>query len=78
MVININTRIMASNKISADEKRWRAESDAETMARYQEIMDDKNRMNAAIKVAKERANDLNKRAAAMSNVAKAGNKSKRK
>lgn len=39
-------------KISAEERRWRAESDADTMARYQEIIADKTRMNAAIKAAK--------------------------
>ena len=34
-------------KMSADEKRWQAESDANTMMRYQEIMSDKKRMAAA-------------------------------
>ena len=53
-----------------DELRWQAESDAQTMASYQEIMGDKARMNRAIKVAKSRAADLTKRASAMQNVAK--------
>ena len=56
-------------KIVNEEKRWQAEGDAETMARYEEIMADTARRNAAIKVAKERAADLNKRANAMSRVA---------
>ncbi len=53
-----------------DELRWQAESDAQTMASYQEIMEDKARMNRAIKVAKSKAADLTKRASAMQNVAK--------
>ena len=40
---------MASQK--RDELRWQAESDAQTMASYQEIMGDKARMNRAIKIA---------------------------
>lgn len=56
---------MATNKMTADEKRWRAENDAETMARFQEIMADKNRRNAAIKAAKTKASELTKRAQAM-------------
>lgn len=52
------------------ELQWQAEDDASTMARYQEIMGDKVRMNRAIKVAKSRAADLTKRASAMQNVAK--------
>lgn len=52
-------------KMTADEKKWRAESDAETMARYQEIMQDKTRRAAAIKAAKTKATELSKRAQAM-------------
>lgn len=59
---------MASQK--RNELRWQAESDAQTMASYQEIMGDKARMNRAIKVAKSKAADLTKRASAMQNVAK--------
>lgn len=59
---------MASQK--RDELRWQAESDAQTMASYQEIMGDKARMNRAIKVAKSKAADFTKRASAMQNVAK--------
>lgn len=59
---------MASQK--RDELRWQAESDAQTMVSYQEIMGDKARMNRAIKVAKSKAADLTKRASAMQSVAK--------
>ena len=52
-----------------NEKRWQAESDAETMARYEEIMNDSKRKAAAIKVARDRAADLTKRANAMQKVA---------
>lgn len=52
-----------------DELKWQAESDAHVMAQYQEILGDKQRMNRAIKVAKEQAKDLTKRANAMQSVA---------
>jgi len=60
---------MATKIMNADEKRWQAESDAETMARYEEIMGDATRRRAAIAAAKTKANDLNKRANAMTKVA---------
>lgn len=50
---------MASQK--RDELRWQAESDAQTMASYQEIMGDKARMNRAIKVAKTKATSSKRR-----------------
>lgn len=65
-------------KISSDEKRWRAESDAETMARYEEIMGDASRRAAAVKVAKQRAADLTKSANAMSRVANSGSRTVKK
>lgn len=52
------------------EQQWQAESDASTMATYQEIINDKARMARAIKVAKSKAADLTKRASAMQNVAR--------
>ena len=52
------------------ELQWQAEDDARTMARYQEIMNDKNRMNRAVKVAKKQADDLQKRTNIMKKVAK--------
>lgn len=57
-------------KLSKENLQWQAESDASTMAQYQEILSDKARMSRAIKVAEQRAKDLNKRAAAMQSVAK--------
>lgn len=63
-------------KISDDQKKWQAEDDAFTMARYEEIMADSARRNAAIKAAKEKAADLNKRANAMNKVASAKSRKK--
>lgn len=63
---------------SSEELRWQAESDAQTMATYQEIMGDKARMNRAIKVVRSQAADLTKRANALQNVAKTKSSSKRK
>ena len=66
---------MVSKKI---DQQWQAESDAHTMAQYQEILSDKNRMNRAIKVAQQQAKDLAKRASAMQNVARTRSTSKKK
>lgn len=63
---------------SSEELKWQAESDAQTMATYQEIMGDKARMSRAIKVARSQAVDLTKRANALQNVAKTKSSSKRK
>ena len=54
--------VMASKQ---EQLKWQAESDAHTMATYQEIINDKARMNRAIKEANKQAQDLNKRATAM-------------
>ena len=66
---------MMNNKMTKEERierlRWQAEDDAMTMARYQEIINDKARMNRAVKEAKRQANDLQKRA---NNMKKVGGK----
>lgn len=51
--------------VKFNEKSWQAEEDAMTMARYQEIMQDSKRKNAAMKAAKVQAANLTKRANAM-------------
>ena len=58
-----------ATKMSKQDLQWQAESDASTMARYQEIINDKARMNRAIKEANKQAADLNKRANAMKSAA---------
>ena len=62
--------------MNAEQRLWQAESDAETMARYEEIMGDSIRRNAAIKMARQKADDLNKRAGAMTRVANTKSKKK--
>lgn len=61
---------------SAREMQWQAESDASIMATYQEIMQDKPRMNRAIKVAKTQAENLSKRVSAMQSAARTLSKRK--
>lgn len=51
--------------VKFDEKKWQAEQDAETLARYQEIMDSPSRKTAAIKAAKQKAEALDKRSTLM-------------
>lgn len=60
---------MANSKMSAQEKKWQAESDARTMAEYQNIITDSKRRSAAIKAAKELAGDLTKRAQVLQKAA---------
>lgn len=59
-----------SDKLSKEDLKWQARGDADTMARYQEIINDKARMNRAIKEAEKQAKDLSKRVSAMQNAAK--------
>lgn len=67
--------VMISKK---QEQQWQAESDARTMAQYQEIMQDKARMNRAVKEAEKQARDLNKRASVMQSAARVNSGSSRK
>lgn len=59
-----------ATKMSKQDQQWQAESDAHTMAQYQEIMSDRARMSRAIKVAQKQAQDLTRRANAMQTVAR--------
>lgn len=54
---------------SNDEQRWQAQSDARTLAEYQQIIGDKPRMQRAVREAKQQAADLTKRANAMQSAA---------
>lgn len=56
-------------KVSEDEKRWRAESDAQTLAMAETIKGDPSRMKAAAEVAKAMAADLAKKVAEMERIA---------
>jgi hypothetical protein len=57
------------SKLSKQYLQWQAEGDARVMAQYQEIMQDKQRMNRAVKEANKQAQDLTKRANAMRSAA---------
>ena len=57
---------MTIKKMSEDELRWRAEEDARTLERYQEIMNDKPRLDRAMKQAQKTIDNLQQRATAMS------------
>lgn len=57
---------MDKRKLSEDELRWRAEEDARTLERYQEIINDRARLDRAMKAAKETVDNLQERAAALS------------
>lgn len=61
---------MVKSKMTKEEQKWMAQDDAQIMARYQEIIKDKTRMNRAVKEAQSQANDLQKRANIMKNVSK--------
>ena len=52
--------------MSEDELRWQAEEDARILEKYQEIMNDKGRLDRAMKRAKEQVDNLQERAAALS------------
>ena len=51
---------MATTKMSAEEKKWKAESDARTLVEYQKIMEDSKRRAAAMNAAKSMAAELEK------------------
>ena len=48
-----------------NEKKWQAEQDAETLARYQEIMESPARKRIAENLARSKARDLMKRSELM-------------
>lgn len=54
-----------SKKLSVDELRWRAEEDARTLERYQEIIKDKERLKAALAQAEKQIDNLKQRADAI-------------
>lgn len=48
------------------EEEWQAEEDARTLERYQEIIKDKKRLDAALKAASKTVDNLEARAKALS------------
>ena len=56
-------------RMTAQEKKWRAEEDARTLAEAESVRRDPTRMRAATMVAKTMADEQNKRAASLRKVA---------
>jgi len=69
LVIN-GGKSMSKNTISADEKKWRAESDARTLIEAEAIRLDKKRLSTATKAAKSLANEKQKEAQAARKIAR--------
>lgn len=55
-------------------KSWQAIEDANTLERYQEIINDKKRMNSALKMAKRQAEEYQSRADKLNKVVRKRNK----
>lgn len=66
-----------TKKMSEDELRWRAEEDARTIERYNEIIKDKSRLDRAMKVAAKTVDNLQERAKALNKSLTGLKKSKR-
>lgn len=62
-----------NRKMTAEEKKWQAQDDANILARYQELISDKTRLSAAKKEAKNQAQELNKRINALNKASKTKN-----
>ena len=57
---------MANRKITEDELKWQAESDARILEQNNAIINDKPRLDRAMKVAKKQVENLTERANALS------------
>jgi len=55
--------------MTAEDKKWRAESDARTLADAEAVKDDKERLEAAQEAAKAMVDEKNAEAAGMAKVA---------
>ena len=55
-------------------KSWQAIEDANTLERYQEIINDKKRMNSALKMAKRQAEEYQLRVDKLNKVVRKRNK----
>ena len=56
---------MNKKQMSAEELKWQAESDARTLAEYQEIVNDKPRLKRAMDAAQKQIDNLKERADAL-------------
>lgn len=57
-------------KLSKIEQNWQVEEDARTFERYQELINNKSRLNNALKKVKENASTLEKRSTSLNNAVK--------
>lgn len=57
---------MNGKKMSEEELKWRTQEDASTLERYQEIVNDKPRLERALAEAKKTVDNLQQRANAIS------------
>lgn len=65
---------MKGERMTEEQKRWQREDDAMTLARYQELLNDKARLNAAKKEAKKQAEELSKRATMLNKASRTNKK----
>ena len=65
----MTNNMVVQPKMSKQDKEWQAESDAQTLAKSREIMDDPKRLAAAAKKAQYLAQERAKEAKAMAKVA---------
>ena len=56
---------MEKRKMTEDELRWQSEEDARTLERYQEIVNDKARLDRAMKATVKIVDNLEERAKAL-------------
>ena len=56
---------MEKRKMTEDELRWQSEEDAKTLERYQEIVNDKARLDRAMKATAKIVDNLEERAKAL-------------
>lgn len=56
---------MEKRKMTEDELRWQTEEDARTLERYQEIVNDKARLDRAMKATAKIVDNLEERAKAL-------------
>lgn len=56
---------MEKRKMTEDELRWQSEEDARTLERYQEIINDKARLDRAMKATAKIVDNLEERAKAL-------------
>lgn len=70
----VKNTVASAPRLSKQEKKWRAESDAHTLAEAKVIMSDPKRLTSAAKEAGRMAKEKEDQAKAMKSVARKGGK----